>query len=612
VRLPAGVLVALIAALPGLAQYVPPVPTGFAGTTRVGDRPIPLPSPELKWIRATSPNFTVISSASETRTREIAELLETVAGALGHVHPRFDARFSDTTVYVFSRRRDSQAYFDLLLNQNRTNAAGAFVSHADGSAAMIVDSARTLATNKVVKHELMHNILAASGTRLPLWLEEGIAEYFSTTEIRGDRVIVGRPIVSHAMHLRTRTPLPMSDVLSASTDSAITKHAVFYPQVWALVDWMMRAGRGEFYAFVSDVEQGADVSEAFRRRFTIELDTVARSFRTNIARPSASSTLQIEKKPVAVTTAPMTTADALSELAIFLGQIGATRDDAEEHLRTAMELEAGHARARSALATIRTYQRRHPEAMELFEEALRLDPDDPAIKLAFATALLGRAIGPFAGAFDLPSDATSRFHRARELASAALAAEPTPLAEAIVGTSYLADDDVRPGIPHLERARQTRPARLDYALNLYALYLRTDRRDDAAALFAESFERSRHPQVAFVARAVYVRESIRKANDLILEERLDEAADMVQKVADDTSDPQAKGDLTRQVAELRRLAGSNREIELYNRAVAAYNERQIAEALEILESLLDSATDAEVRQRAEQLRTTVRKRLGGM
>jgi hypothetical protein len=46
--------------------------------------------------------------------------------------------------------------------------------------------------------------------------------------------------------------------------------------------------------------------------------------------------------------------------------------------------------------------------------------------------------------------------------------------------------------------------------------------------------------------------------------------------------------------------------------VAAYNERQIAEALEILESLLDSATDAEVRQRAEQLRTRVRKRLGGM
>ena len=609
-RLTTGFLIALLTVVAAQGQYVPPVPSGVAGRTRLGNNPIPVPGAEQRWIRAVSPNFTVISSASEARTREIAEMLETIADALRHVHPRFDARFTDTTVFVFAKRRDSQPYFELLMSQKRTAATGAFVAQPDGSAAIIVDAGRPLATDKTVKHELMHNILAASGAELPLWLEEGIAEYFSTTEIRGDHVIVGRAIVPHQMSLRSRGVLAMEDVMAAKAGSPISTHILFYPQVWGIVDWMMRASRGQFYAFVADVEDGVEQVEAFRARFSIEPATVARALRSIVLRPSASSALQIEKKPVEVKTGEIEPADALFELATFLGRMNRTRGDAEVYLRAALEMDARHARATAALGTIRAYQRRFDEAAVFFDDALKLDGADAVVKLSYASALLRNAIGPFAGAVDLEGDAPERFRRARELAMDALAKEPSPLAEAIVGTTYLVDDDASAGIAHLERARAARPARIDYALNLYALYLRSGRRDNADRLFAESFARSRNPQAAFAARAVFVREALRKANDLIKGERIAEAADVVRELAEVTPDPAAKTELHKQADELDRTANANRQIVEYNKAVIAFNQRENAEALQILDTLIATATDADVRNRAERLRTTVRKRLG--
>ena len=589
---------------------MPPVPKGLAGETAIHERPIPLPHPQQRWIRASSPNFTVISSADETRTREITEILESVAGALRRVHPRFDARFTDTTVFIFNRRRDSQPYFELLLNAPRTTAPGAFVVQSDGTSAIVIDSGRPLSTDRTVKHELMHNILAASGSRLPLWLEEGIAEYFSTTVVRDNSVTIGRPITSHYRAIRARGVLPIEDFLAARHGSPITAHASFYPQSWLLVEWMMRTNRRMFYAFVADVEQGMPAADSFRRHFGIEIGTISRSFRLLPARPSAASTVQAERKAVAVSTTAISPSDALYELGRFLGGMNHTRDDAEQYLRAALELDPKHARAVAGIGTLRAYEREFEEANIFFEDALRIAPADPIVQILFAEALLQNAIGPFAGAAEAGDGAGERFRRARELVIAARQTQSSPLAEAILGTTYLVEEDPGPGIDPLERAFAERPARLDFALNLYALYIRAGRNADAEALFESAFRRSKNPQAVFAARAIYVRERLREANRLVRDERVEDAAAVVQQLIDVTPDEAARADLRVQHGKLMQVVAVNREIVTYNEAVQAYNTRQFAIALEKLESLLTFVSDEEIRGKAERLRTTVRRRLG--
>ena len=603
---------AVLLELPAGAQYVPPVLKGLAGETEVARLAVPLPRPGQEWIRAASPNFQIISSAPEKRTREIAEMLESVSGALRRVNPRFDARFGDTTVYLFSRRSDSQPYFELLLNQKKTNAAGTFVSHADGTAAIIIDARGTLSTDRTVKHELMHNILATSGTRLPLWLEEGIAEYFSTTVIRGDKVITGRPILQHQRVLRLRGVLPMRDVLAAQTGSPVAAHALFYPLSWALVDWMMRSNRRAFYPFVADIEAGLPAAQAFERHYSMTPDAVARSIRSLAVRPSASTATAVPRRDVPVVTAQISYTDALCELARFLGQMESTRDDAERFLNAALTSDPAHARAAAGIGGLRARDRRYDDAVAWYEKALAMDPDDPVIQTGLAETLLENAIGLFAGSLDLEATARPRFVRARELATAALKTEATPLREALVGTTYLVEDDASPAIVHLERALAARPARLDFALNLYAAYLASDRGAEAEQLFETVFAKSRNPQAAYAARAVYVRDFLTRANRHIAAGRIDEAAVMIGEAISATVDPSAKADLERQLAGIRAIADANRVIMAYNDAVLAYNRRENREALQLLDALLAGPVEETIRGKAERLRESVRKRLAGM
>ncbi|HET7704641.1 MAG TPA: tetratricopeptide repeat protein [Thermoanaerobaculia bacterium] len=529
-----------------------------AGAVPVRERAIPLPHPGQSWIRVTSPNFTVISSAGAARTREVAQTLETVAGGLRRVHPRFDARFADTTVFVFARRGDCQPIFDLLLNQKGVNAPGAFVVQPDGGAAIVIDAGRN--AGRTIRHELMHNILATSGTRLPLWLEEGIAEYFSTTVVRGDSVIMGRPIIAHHRSLRARGVLPIEDVLAAQSHSPIATNVLFYAQSWALVEWMMRTNRRSFYDFVADVEKGDGVVTAFRRRYSMDIGSVARSFRTSMTRPSASSAIQIERSEVPISEESISTADALHQLARFLGQLEHTRDDAERFLQRALDLEPQHARSIAALGALRAAEKNFEQASALFERALALAPDDAAIQVRFAEALMQNPSQP-------------NFRRARELAAASLATAPSALAEALIGISYLTEDDPAPGIPPLERAVAARPATVQFALNLYALYLRANREADAGRLFSSVFERARDPQTTVAARAIEAREKA----------------------------------VRRDVA---RVAERNRQVDLYNQAVAAFNRGDHEAVLEHCHRLLTFATDQDICDRAERLSASARLKRG--
>src|SRR5215471_16750637 len=84
--------------------FVPPVLKGVQpeGRGRHARGPIPFPDAKEEWIRV--------------RTPHMARNLETLATALNQVQPRLRLADVSTRVFLFTRRRESQPYFDLLLN----------------------------------------------------------------------------------------------------------------------------------------------------------------------------------------------------------------------------------------------------------------------------------------------------------------------------------------------------------------------------------------------------------------------------------------------------------------------------------------------------------------
>jgi hypothetical protein len=87
---------------------------------------------------------------------------------------------------------------------------------------------------------------------------------------------------------------------------------------------------------------------------------------------------------------------------------------------------------------------------------------------------------------------------------------------------------------------------------------------------------------------------------------------IIKRLADLTPDPNAKADLQRQLMKLRETGDTNRQITTYNQAVAAANAGQTEKAIEILDHLLETATDSMVISDATTLRAQLQKRRKGM
>jgi tetratricopeptide (TPR) repeat protein len=588
-------LLAVLLAIPLCAQdvYVPPVPIGIAGEGQVRrpQGPIPFPSPERRWIRLRSARFDVISSANDIRTRDIAADLDTLASALIRANPRFAPAATPATVFVFDKRRESQPYFDLLFARQNARATGAYVRHGGGGT-MFVDASSRGRFERTAMHELIHDLLRQQDVTPPLWLEEGLAEYFSNAEVRKGKVTAGVPIREHLTLLRLKPPMPLAQLFAMTPDSPAAASTAFYAQSWSVVDALMVSGPETFFTFLRDMESGTPAADALRTHYK---QSVA-DLEAGLRRPSLTRLTVFEGTPsVAATATPLDRATVLFELGSFLSHVAGAERESQRHYEEALKIDPRHARTLAAIGE--------------FERAVAAAPDDPEVHLLYAESLLSTAIGAFAGTFTPIEGDTVKFRKARALAEHALTVGGNEArARGILGTTYLVEPDLAPGITQLERALALAPQRTDVALNLYAMYLRTGNRAKADALFASVFEHARDKQTIFAARNVFVTAETERANALAQSGKLEEAAAVVHALAAKTPDALSRRDLERQADNLLAIAATNRDILTYNRAIELTNQGKTREAVKVLDELLGIAKDATVIKDATTLRNELKKR----
>lgn len=572
----------IVLAFSAVAQdvYTPPVPIGLKreGQTRT-PRPVPFPDEAQPWIRLRTPHFDVISSADEKRTVDIARNFETFAAALSHANARFVTAPVPTTVFVFAKRRDSQPYFDLLLDRDRAPATGLYVRHEDGGT-MFLDAGRRV--ERTAMHELVHDLLRQQEAVPPLWLEEGLAEFFGNATISNGELYAGDVIREHTQLLRLQGARPIEELLEQSNSSEAASSSKFYAQSWASVQYLMQIGGADtFFAFLRDVESKMPIAGALQKHYKQTTKELFQGSRNVSSRRFRIEAPLVFEAPRAI---PLDRATLLFELGRFLTHVGAAGQEPQRHFREALRLNPRHARALAAVGD--------------FEAAIAAAPDDVNVRLTYAESLLTLAIGPFAGVFEPKPGDEARFRKAREV----LAPVDTPLAHGFAGTTYLVEADVTPGIAHLERA----PERADFLLNLYAMYLRTAQHEKAEALYQRALVNARDEQTRFAARNVRLVAETTRANELARKGDLQGAAAIVRALAAATPDAMARRDLEQQAASLESTALVNQHIRTYNEAIALANAGKKKEALKVLDALLAVATDPAVVRDAKKLQGELR------
>jgi tetratricopeptide (TPR) repeat protein len=172
------------------------------------------------WICVSSPEAEVCTDGAKGSAERVLRRIEESSrlwDAL--VPPGAQESTGGLRVFVLSRRRD------WLARSGRGHQDGVY--YFDGRRDWIAIREGALSLDRVAAHEYAHYRIRTRLRPVPLWVNEGLAEYLSTFRRVGDRFEVGSAREEHVAHLN-RNGLRRVDLQGRDAVS-------FYPASWALV-----------------------------------------------------------------------------------------------------------------------------------------------------------------------------------------------------------------------------------------------------------------------------------------------------------------------------------------------------------------------------------------
>jgi tetratricopeptide (TPR) repeat protein len=199
-----------------------------------------------RWLKVTAPEFTVITPLKEKDAvawaGQFSQFIAALKGFI-NVDPR---RLPRLTMVVFAREKDFAAFRPLQENGTVIEVAGFFSRRESWAVAGLAGARMSEETRTTIFHEGTHWFLSGFELPNPVWLEEGLAEVFSTFVIDGKKASWGRPIQPHVDALQLLRPMPLQqllflaqDNLHGDSDDASLRTGLAYAQSWAFVHYLI-------------------------------------------------------------------------------------------------------------------------------------------------------------------------------------------------------------------------------------------------------------------------------------------------------------------------------------------------------------------------------------
>ena len=192
-----------------------------------------------------APHFTVISNAGEKEARRTADQFEQFREVLRLSFPALRLDLGHPLIIFAVKNEDSlkallPAYWEV---KGQAHPAGIYVSGEERDFVALRTNIEGDNPYEVVYHEYAHAILNLNFRELPVWLGEGLAEYFGNSRIRDNEVNIGIPSRYHVETLRQSRLIPIDELLRADHQSPFyneqNRVSVFYAESWAIVHYLL-------------------------------------------------------------------------------------------------------------------------------------------------------------------------------------------------------------------------------------------------------------------------------------------------------------------------------------------------------------------------------------
>jgi tetratricopeptide (TPR) repeat protein len=332
------------------------------------------------WTRWTTPNFDFYSTLSRKQNVLLLRQLEsarqgliqlTIADTTGSLPLRVIAFRSQDEYGRYCSNVGSTAYY---LHSNYRN--------------YIVISEEASKSVAPEVHEYLHHVIHQRFSHLPLWLDEGIADVYSTLEVNESSLRLGLSLASRQRLLQINGldyPTAMLWNMRPSYFSNVqhvSPRSSFYAESWLLVH-MLKFSPGyapQFNELLRDLDSGGDPQQVFLQLYNKTPEAVDRDLQNYLkSKRLPTQLLPVHKVDVAFGSTKISPTETHAVLADLLSAMGRFEQARAELSKDAVAVSVNKSSIQEAWGYYYLRQGILTEARKHMTQALQLGTDDPRV-----------------------------------------------------------------------------------------------------------------------------------------------------------------------------------------------------------------------------------------
>lgn len=351
-----------------------------------------------QWTQVSSSHFIVVTNANEKQARHLVDQFERMRWVFQTLFPKVNADPAiPIQVYAAKNLKTFQSFEpSAYLSKGSLNLGGYFLPTQDKNYILLrLDTEQQKHPFAAVYHEYTHLQFRSTGEWMPLWLNEGLAEFFQNTDIQDKEVLLGEPSADDILYLRRERLIPLPVLFKVDINSPYyheeNKGSVFYSESWALTHFLLISDRenktNKVTEYMNLMAQHQDSLAAAEKAFgdLKQLEKVLESYISygqykQFVMHSAAA--PVDESSYAVKPVTAIEADAgRAEILALVQREKESRDLADSVLKE----DPNNVQAREVIGSIEFRAGNREAARKWYTEAVKLAPKDFIANYYFAS-----------------------------------------------------------------------------------------------------------------------------------------------------------------------------------------------------------------------------------
>ena len=348
-----------------------------------------------QWIKLTTSHFEMYTTNDERSATAALQVFEQARSFFSEASI-VPARLTEGPVRIIAFRSEDE-YARYRLNP------GAFAYYLrNHSRDYIVMQDISAAHYPAAIHEYTHLALGHAGLKLPLWVNEGLAEVYSSLEFDGGQVVAGRIPAARLVDLQNEKWLSLQTLLAVDRSSPYyqepDKMRIFYAQAWALCHMLSLspAYRPKFVDFLAAAATEKSMARCFEEIYgknIVEIQREAAAYLRQSNLVTVSFALKLDNTKFNPAVCPLGDFERNIALSSLLAARPQTAGEARNGFMMLATVQPGNAEVEESLGYLAWQQGKTDEARLHFRRAFESGSNNATMLCHYASLVEASAEG---------------------------------------------------------------------------------------------------------------------------------------------------------------------------------------------------------------------------